>query len=373
MSPRNRVEADRRAFAGTSEALRALALILVPALIAIGVYIVVHGQLTPGSRFQGGLILAAAPLAVLVAGRYMRMRIVAPHTLVELGDAHRGHRLRADRTRRPGVRRRLLQELLALPYTRTSAVAGQIDLASTAVGLEVSEEGRSSSPGASFSTKPSSSRTSREIVSFLPFAIAAWLFLIGLYGIVFDRDLIRMILSLTVVPSATYLVLLGVGYRNGAQTPKFSPTSRQVSETVDPVVQVLVFDRHRDRGHDHWPSARPRGAGPRAVRQPGSGKATGVARLGRGGFAALPVAVPMIAAAALVAGRHWSPRWVNNLGATGIAASVVGLCAILLVHATHSPIAYWMGGWRPVARSRSGSRSRSIRSARDWPRSPPCW
>ena len=64
-------------------------------------------------------------------------------------------------------------------------------------------------------------------------------------------------------------------------------------------------------------------------------------------IAALPVAVPMIAAAVLVAGRHWSPRRVNDLVATGVAAGVVALCAILLVRTTHNPLAYWMGGWRP--------------------------
>jgi multicomponent Na+:H+ antiporter subunit C len=77
-------------------------------------------------------------------------------------------------------------------------------------------------------------------MSFLPFAIAAWLFLIGLYGIVSSRDLIRAILSLTVVQSATYLVLLGVGYSRGGHAPIYADIP-QVSKGVDPVVQVLVL------------------------------------------------------------------------------------------------------------------------------------
>jgi multicomponent Na+:H+ antiporter subunit C len=77
-------------------------------------------------------------------------------------------------------------------------------------------------------------------MSFLPFAIAAWLFLAGLYGIVSSRNLIRAILSLTVVQSATYLVLLGVGYSKGAQAPIFADIP-QTSKAVDPVVQVLVL------------------------------------------------------------------------------------------------------------------------------------
>lgn len=83
----SQAEADEHTFAGASEALRALAVALVPSLIAIGVYIVVHGTLTPGGGFQGGVILAAAPLAVFVAGRYMRMKRIAPHTLVAAGEA----------------------------------------------------------------------------------------------------------------------------------------------------------------------------------------------------------------------------------------------------------------------------------------------
>ncbi len=62
---------------------------------------------------------------------------------------------------------------------------------------------------------------------------------------------------------------------------------------------------------------------------------------------ALPVVIPMIAAATLVAVRHWTPRWVNDVAATGVALTVVVLCAILTIHAGHDPFAYWMGGWRP--------------------------
>ena len=77
-------------------------------------------------------------------------------------------------------------------------------------------------------------------MSFFPFAVAAWLFLVGLYGIVSSRNLVRTILSLTVVQSATYLVLLGVGYKSGAKAAIFADIP-QVSSTVDPVVQVLVL------------------------------------------------------------------------------------------------------------------------------------
>ena len=56
-------ETDEHQLAGASAALRALALVLVPGLLALGVYVVVHGQITPGGGFQGGVILATGPLA----------------------------------------------------------------------------------------------------------------------------------------------------------------------------------------------------------------------------------------------------------------------------------------------------------------------
>jgi multicomponent Na+:H+ antiporter subunit C len=77
-------------------------------------------------------------------------------------------------------------------------------------------------------------------MSFLPFAVAAWLFVVGLYGIVKCRNLVCAILSLTIVQSATYVLLLGVGYRAGGQAPIFADIP-QVSTAVDPTVQVMVL------------------------------------------------------------------------------------------------------------------------------------
>lgn len=77
-------------------------------------------------------------------------------------------------------------------------------------------------------------------MSFLPFAVAAWLFVIGLYGIVSSKNLVRTIISLTVVQSSTYVLLLGVGYVNAGKGAIFADIT-QVSKAVDPVVQVLVL------------------------------------------------------------------------------------------------------------------------------------
>ncbi|MCW3018648.1 MAG: dehydrogenase [Solirubrobacterales bacterium] len=77
-------------------------------------------------------------------------------------------------------------------------------------------------------------------MSFLPFAIAAWLFVVGLWGIVASRNMVRTVLCLTVVQSSTYLVLVGVGYRSAGKAPIVADIP-VVERLVDPTVQVLVL------------------------------------------------------------------------------------------------------------------------------------
>jgi multicomponent Na+:H+ antiporter subunit B len=130
-------EADEHAFAGASEALQVLGLVLVAVLLAVGAYIVVHGQLTPGGGFQGGVILAAGPLGVFLAGRYLRMRAIAPHTIVELGDAvgAAGYALVGlGGLVFTGV---FLKNFLPFGIPGHLLSAGQMDVASVSVGLEV--------------------------------------------------------------------------------------------------------------------------------------------------------------------------------------------------------------------------------------------
>ena len=77
-------------------------------------------------------------------------------------------------------------------------------------------------------------------MSVLPYLLAAWLVAIGLYGIVSSRNLIHLVVCVSVCQSATYVLLLAVGYKKGGTAPVFAdiPTSRRV---VDPVVQSLTL------------------------------------------------------------------------------------------------------------------------------------
>lgn len=131
-------EAEEHHFAGASAALRALALVAVPSILAIGVYIVVHGQITPGGGFQGGVILATAPLCAFIAGRYLRMKAIAPDVLVELGDAlgAAGYALLGlSGLVFAGI---FFKNSLPLGIPGHILSGGQLDVASVFVGLEVS-------------------------------------------------------------------------------------------------------------------------------------------------------------------------------------------------------------------------------------------
>jgi multicomponent Na+:H+ antiporter subunit B len=78
---------EEHRFAGASDGLKLTSLILIPLILAFGAYLVFHGQLTPGGGFQGGVVLAAGPISILLAGRYLSMKRVAPDRLLEAADS----------------------------------------------------------------------------------------------------------------------------------------------------------------------------------------------------------------------------------------------------------------------------------------------
>jgi len=78
-------------------------------------------------------------------------------------------------------------------------------------------------------------------MSYLPYCVAAWLFVIGLYGVVTSRHLVHLIVCLSVVQSSTYLLLLSIGFRDlPAQAPIFSDVPPG-TPAVDPVVHALTL------------------------------------------------------------------------------------------------------------------------------------
>jgi len=73
-----------------------------------------------------------------------------------------------------------------------------------------------------------------------PFLLSAWLFLVGLWGVVTSTNYVHMVMCLSVVQSSTYVLILEAGYVAGGTAPIFKdiPVGTKV---VDPVVQSLVL------------------------------------------------------------------------------------------------------------------------------------
>lgn len=74
----------------------------------------------------------------------------------------------------------------------------------------------------------------------LAWVVAAWLFVVGGYGVATSRDLVHAVVCLQVCQSSTYVLLLSIGFRAHATAPVFGDVPPGTA-VVDPVVQALVF------------------------------------------------------------------------------------------------------------------------------------
>jgi multicomponent Na+:H+ antiporter subunit B len=121
-----------------SDAVRIASLLLIPTTVLFGIYVVTHGQLTPGGGFQGGVILATAPLLLYLAGTFGQFHQVAPLRIVVLAEAIGA----ATYIFIGGVCLALggtfLQNLLPLGQVGSLTSGGIVPLIDLGVGLEVS-------------------------------------------------------------------------------------------------------------------------------------------------------------------------------------------------------------------------------------------
>jgi multicomponent Na+:H+ antiporter subunit C len=77
-------------------------------------------------------------------------------------------------------------------------------------------------------------------VTAVAYGVAAWLLLVGLYGVVSSRNLIHLAVCVSVMQSSTYVLLLAIGYRHGGTAPVFKDVPVG-TRAVDPVVQALTL------------------------------------------------------------------------------------------------------------------------------------
>ena len=66
------------------DAIRLVGVAMVAPAVALGLWLVAFGYVTPGGGFQGGVVLAGAILLAYLAGSFRRFHAVAPGTAVEL-------------------------------------------------------------------------------------------------------------------------------------------------------------------------------------------------------------------------------------------------------------------------------------------------
>lgn len=131
-------KAGNRRVPPPSDAVRITAVLLVPATVLFGIYMVTHGQLTPGGGFQGGVILATAPLLLYLAGTFGQFRKVTPLRMVAVGEAIGAAAYILIGGGCIAMGGAFLQNLLPLGQVGSLTSGGIVPLIDLGVGLEVS-------------------------------------------------------------------------------------------------------------------------------------------------------------------------------------------------------------------------------------------
>lgn len=78
------------------------------------------------------------------------------------------------------------------------------------------------------------------VLNYLAYAVAAWVFLWGLYGIVTSKNLVHQVVCLAVLQTSTYVLLLAIGFKTGGTAPIFADIPVKTA-VVDPLVQALML------------------------------------------------------------------------------------------------------------------------------------
>lgn len=77
-----------------------------------------------------------------------------------------------------------------------------------------------------------------ELTNLLPYLVVVWLAIIGLYGMAASRNIIHMIMCLSIFQSSVWIFLLTIGFRHEATAPIYDDVPPEVTG-ADPVLQAL--------------------------------------------------------------------------------------------------------------------------------------
>jgi multicomponent Na+:H+ antiporter subunit B len=130
-------EAERHARLPLSAASNLVVAASTVPLLTIGLYLVTSGILGPGGGFQGGVVLAAAPLAVLLASRYLSLAGASPLQALDTGEGVGAGGFVAVGLLGLLAGQAFLTNVLPHGVAGTFFAGGTIPVANVAVGVEV--------------------------------------------------------------------------------------------------------------------------------------------------------------------------------------------------------------------------------------------
>jgi len=81
-----------------------------------------------------------------------------------------------------------------------------------------------------------------EIITLGVYGTAIGLMLIGLYAVLMKKNLVKIVIGLSIMDAGLHLLFIGIGYVQGGTAPIFSPGYEDAGDRmVDPVPQALVL------------------------------------------------------------------------------------------------------------------------------------
>lgn len=121
-----------------SDAVRAVGLVAVAAIVLLSLQVISHGTTTPGGGFQGGVVGAAGLILVYLAGDWVAMRRAGPKPFVDAAEAGGAAGFVAVGLAMLIAGGAFLENLL--PYGRFGLLdaGGEIPIVNLFVGIEVS-------------------------------------------------------------------------------------------------------------------------------------------------------------------------------------------------------------------------------------------
>lgn len=124
--------------ARVSPPVRRYALYALPVTLVVGLYVVAHGQLSPGGGFQGGVVAATALHLLYIAVDYRALRRIRPVGRYEVADAAgEAAFVLLGAAAMLGGSAYLANSLLPYGEFNTLASGGTVPLLNAAIGMEV--------------------------------------------------------------------------------------------------------------------------------------------------------------------------------------------------------------------------------------------